>query len=187
MLFRVLVVLLTGLAGQAMCQTWQIDRGTSISVDVPWRGTSVEVRFAPPTGVIEFDPDAPQRTRATLRVDAGSATTGAAPVDALVRSEGYLATDRFQTIDFELLSLVRTSSSTADVAGRLTLRGTTLPVDFKARVLRYGPSEADPSRFEAGFDLAGVIDRRQFGSTGGLPHVAAMLPVRVRLMLSSVN
>ena len=41
------------------------------------------------------------------------------------------------------------------------------------------------ARFEAGFDLSGEIDRTRFGSTGGVPDVAAELPIRIRLLMSS--
>ena len=37
----------------------------------------------------------------------------------------------------------------------------------------------------AGFDLTGRIDRTDFGSTGGLPEVAAVLPVHIRLLMHS--
>jgi polyisoprenoid-binding protein YceI len=67
----------------------------------------------------------------------------------------------------------------------MTLRGVTRPVVFKATVFRYGPASDDPTRFEAGFDIAGVIDRTEFGSTGGLPEVPASLPVRIRLAIRS--
>ena len=52
-------------------------------------------------------------------------------------------------------------------------------------MIRYGPAQDDPDRFEAGFDLTGSIDRTAFGSTGGLPQVAAVLPVRIRLVMHS--
>lgn len=169
----------------ASAATWRIDPGTYIIADVLWRGASVAVRFPPPEGTITFDADRPELAKAELTVPARAATTGIGPVDALVRSEGYLDTDRFPRITFNLDRLVRTSSSTADVEGRMTLRGVTRPVSFRARVIRYGPSEADPSRFEAGFDLTGAIDRTEFGSTGGLPEVPARLPIRIRLLMSS--
>lgn len=87
-------------------------------------------------------------------------------------------------IDFRLTGLRQTSKQTADLTGEMTLRGVTRPVAFAAQVIRYGPA-ADPSRFEAGFDLTGRIDRTDFGSTGGLPEVAAVLPVHIRLLMHS--
>jgi len=67
----------------------------------------------------------------------------------------------------------------------MTLRGVTRPVTFQAKVFAYGPAKADPARFEAGFDLSGSVDRTAFGSTGGVPDVAAVLPVHIRLLMTS--
>ena len=184
MLLRMLAILLL-LPALASAATWRIDPGTYIIADVLWRGASVAVNFPAPQGTISFDPERPELAKAELTVAAGAATTGVGPVDALVRSEGYLDSARFPAITFNLDRLIRTSSSTADVEGRMTLRGVTRPVRFAARVVRYGPAEDDPARFEAGFDLTGAIDRTEFGSTGGLPEVPARLPIRIRLLMSS--
>ncbi len=51
--------------------------------------------------------------------------------------------------------------------------------------MRYGPSDDDPGRFEAGFHITGSIDRTAFGSTGGLPEVGPVLPVQMQLLMSS--
>jgi len=181
----VLALALLVLPGLAAAAPWRLDPGTTVAVDVRWRDSTVEVRFPTVTGSIDFDADRPERARATISVATRDATTGVAPVDALVRSPGYLAADRFPTIDFRLDRLTRTSKSTAEIVGRITLRGVTRPIGFFAEVFRYGPAEDDPSRFEAGFNLTGSIDRTAFGSTAGLPEVAAVLPVRIRLLMSS--
>ena len=180
-----LALVLALLPAAAEAAPWRLDPATSIVVDVPWQGSTVAVRFPAPTGTIEFDPDRPETARATVTVSARRATTGVAIVDALVRSADYLGTETWPEMTFRLDRLTPTSKQTAEVAGRLTLRGVTRPVAFDARVIRFGPAAGDPGRFEAGFDLAGSIDRTAFGSTGGLPEVAAVLPIRIRLLMHS--
>ncbi len=164
---------------------WKLDPATRVTTDVAWEGRTVEVRFPTLSGAIDFDQDHPERARANISVAAGDATTGVAVVDSLIRSRDYLGAAEYPTIIFQLDRLTRTSKSTAEVAGRMTLRGVTRPVTFQARVIAYGPAKTDPGRFEAGFDLSGSIDRTDFGSTGGLPEVAADLPVHIRLLMSS--
>lgn len=164
---------------------WRLDPATRIAVDVGWQGRSVELRFPRLGGSIEFDERRPETARARIVVSAAAVETGLAPVDALVRSRDYLDTAGHPEIIFELDRLEQTSRSTADIFGRITLRGVTRPVRFTATVFRYGPAESDPDRFEAGFDLTGTIDRTEFGSTGGLPDVASVLPVRIRLVMVS--
>jgi polyisoprenoid-binding protein YceI len=186
MLGRLLVlVLLPMLPVAAGAAPWALDPETEVTVEVPWHGSTVAVHFPSLSGRIDFDEAHPERAKAAITVAAGEAETGVAVVDQLVRSPGYLDAAAYPTISFALDRLTRTSKSTAEIDGRITLRGVTRPVAFQARVTRYGPSPEDPSRFEAGFELDGRIDRTEFGSTGGLPEVAAVLPVRIRLYMSS--
>lgn len=172
--------------GMAVAAAWIIDPATRVAVDVGWNGTTVEVRFTELAGTIAFDEQRPETALAEIRVAATSVETGLGIVDALVRSRDYLDASRHPEILFVLDRLERTSAQTADIGGRITMRGITRPVAFKARVTRYGPMKTDPQVFEAGFDLEGTIDRTEFGSTGGLPDVAAVLPVRISLFLRSV-
>jgi polyisoprenoid-binding protein YceI len=184
-MLRSLLLLLALVPAPGVAAPWTLDPETSVTADVGWQGRTVPVRFPGLTGEIDFDEAHPERTRATIRVPSGEATTGVAVVDQLLRSRDYLGAAQYPTITFELEALRQTSKSTAEVEGRVTLRGVTKPLNLTAEVLRYGPAADDPSRFEAGFALSGEIDRTAFGSNGGVPEVAAVLPVRIRLLMSS--
>ena len=164
---------------------WQLDPATTIAADVGWEGSNVVVRFPSFSGVIDFDEARPQNARATISVATTAATTGLPVADQLLRSRDYLDAADYPTMTFRLGSLRRTSPQTADIAGEITLRGVTRPISFTAKVVRYGPAKDDPSRFQAGFDLSGCFDRTAFGSTGGVPDVAAVLPIRIRLLMQS--
>jgi polyisoprenoid-binding protein YceI len=181
--FLALLVLLA--PGAAFAAPWRLSPETTVVVDVDWQGARIPVRFPTVAGEIEFDERDPAAARATIAVGTRDVVTGIPPADLLARSEGYLAAERFPQILFVLDRLVRTSPSTAEVSGRITFRGVTRPIGFEAVVFRFGPAADDPARFEAGFTLTGAIDRTAFGSTGGLPAVAAVLPVRIRLLMTS--
>ncbi len=180
-----LVLILALLPAAAAAAPWQLAPATTVAVDVAWQGRTVPVRFPTLAGQIDFDRDHPERAKARISVATTDATTGVGVVDQLLRSRDYLDSAQYPAISFSLDKLTQTSKSTADIAGRITLRGVTKPVAFKAQVTRYGPSKDDPDRFEAGFNLTGSIDRTAFGSTGGLPEVAAVLPVRISLLMTS--
>lgn len=180
-----LALLLCVLPVLAQAKDWTIGPETSVRVEAKWNGSTVNIRFPTLRGRIAFDETDIAGTTATIEVATGDATTGVGLVDRLVRSADYLGAERYPTITFHLDRLVQTSKSTADVSGRITLRDVTRPAAFKAVVIRYGPDPADPATFQAGFDISGQIDRTAFGSTGGLPDVAAVLPVRIRLMMSA--
>lgn len=184
-MLRVFCLVVCLVPAVAFAAPWRLLPETRVLVDVGWRGNSVEVRFPTLTGTIDFDADRPETAEATIRVAATDATTGLAPVDALLRGPAYLDAARHPTIDFHLDRLEQTSRSTADIFGRITLRGVTRPIRFDAAVVRYGPSSDDPERFEAGFDLTGELDRRAFGSVAGQPDIAVLLPIRIRLLMAS--
>ena len=184
-MLKPLLVVLALLPLPAAAAPWKLDPATTVTTDVGWEGRTVRVRFPTLSGDIEFDEAHPERARASIRAAARDATTGVAVVDSLVRSRDYLGAEQYPTITFQLDKLTQTSKSTAEIAGRMTLRGVTKPVSFQAKVFAYGPAKDDPGRFEAGFDLSGSVDRTAFGSTGGLPEVAAVLPVHIRLLMSS--
>ncbi|MSU88125.1 hypothetical protein GE300_00670 [Rhodobacteraceae bacterium 2CG4] len=167
--------------------TWEIVPGaTRVEVDVHWLGRVVTLRFDRLWGSIAFDRQRPDRARARITVDARRVSTGLAVVDAFVRGPDYLNVETYPTIGFRLDRLVRTSQSTADVLGQLTLFGITRPISLQAQVFRYGPTPGAPDRFDAGFDLTGAVDRRAFGHTTGLPQIDATLPIRIRLLMRSV-
>ena len=184
-MLKPLILILALLPLPAVAAPWKLDPGTTVTADVDWEGRVVQVRFPNLSGDIDFDASHPDQARATISVAARDATTGVAVADDLLRGRDYLGVDQYPTITFQLDKLIQTSKQTADVQGRITLRGVTRPLSFKAQVFAYGPAEDDPDRFEAGFDLSGQIDRTDFGSTGGLPYVAAVLPVHIRLLMTS--
>lgn len=180
-----LALLFALLPATAVAAPWALDPKTKVAVDVPWQGSTVTVTFPPPTGTISFDPDHPEATKATVTVSARDATTGVPLVDPVVKSADFLGAEAHPTMTFQLDRLKVLSKQAAEISGRITFRGVTKPARFDATVTNYGPAPDDPARFVAGFDLTGTLDRTEFGSTGGLPDVPAVLPVRIKLLMHS--
>ncbi len=179
------VLILALMPAAAFAAPWRLSPETKVTVEVPWHGKQVPVSFPTLTGTVDFDETHPERTKASISVATTTATTGVGVVDQLLRSRDYLDAAEYPAITFRLDKLTRTSKSTAEIVGRITLRGVTKPLALDAQVLEYGPAADDPSRFDAGFQLTGSLDRTEFGSTGGLPDVEAVLPISIRLQMSS--
>ena len=175
--FLLLPALIAG-SGAAVAETWILDPATTAEASVSWQGKPIAVRFPGLSGEVEFDSRHLDVANATLSVPTGAATTGNPIVDAMMRSPDYLDAAGHPTITFELDKLTRTSDDTADVAGRVTLRGVTRPVRLTAKVIAFGEARAD-------FAITGQIDRRDFGSTAGVPEVAAVLPLDIRLVMTA--
>jgi polyisoprenoid-binding protein YceI len=183
LLFALVLWLLPALAAAA---TWSVvEDETWVEVDVKYRGMVVTMHFDTVRGNILFDEKRPQTARASIAVGTRDVTTGFFIADRVVRSKDYLNVDQYPRVDFWLDKLVRTSDSTADIFGHVRFWDVEQPVTLKATVFRYGPNADAGGRFDAGFTLSGEIDRTEFGHTTGLPQVAAVLPIRIHLLMRS--
>ena len=157
-----------------------------VTVDVGWEGRTVPVRFPSLTGQIDFDRDHPERAQAKISVATGAATTGVARGRRAAAQQGLSRRGRVsrdhlpaRQADPDLQEHRRRRRT--DHAARRHQAGR----PSRRRSPATAPSKDDPDRFEAGFDLTGSVDRTEFGSTGGLPQVAAVLPVRIHLVMTS--
>jgi len=164
---------------------WTLDPATSVVASIGWEGKPIAVRFPGLSGEVDFDQAHLETAKATLSVPAGRATTGNPIVDTMMRGGDYLDAGGHPTITFDLDRLTKTSKDTADITGTVTLRGVTRPVHLKAKVITFGPTRDDPSLMKADFAISGEIDRRDFGSTAGIPDVSAIMPLDIRLVMTT--
>ena len=180
-------ILLILLPAFALATPWHLDPSrTSIKVKVGYAGTSgVTVDFRSIGGAIDFDEKHPETARATIKVASQNVETGLGLIDNLVRSRDYLDAKGHPHITFRLDRIEPTSGRTANIHGSITLRGVTRPITFAANVFSFGPRNNAQGVFEAGFDMTGQIDRRDFGSTAGQPQVSTVLPITIRLVMTS--
>ena len=84
-----------------------------------------------------------------------------------MRSRDYLWAERYPSITFRLDRLEQTSKQTADIVGRITLRGVTRPIAFQARCSATARPRTIPAASRPASTSSGSIDRTEFGSTGG--------------------
>lgn len=180
-----LMLLPLALPSAGAAAVWTLDPATTVSASIEWQGKPIAVHFPGLSGDVAFDAERLDGAHATLAVPAGKATTGNPIVDTMMRGSDYLDAGAHPTITFELEKLTKTSKDTADVAGTVTLRGVTKPVQLKAKVMAFGPTKDDPGLMKADFAISGQIDRRDFGSAAGVPEVSAVLPLDIRLVLTT--
>ncbi len=162
---------------------WVINHEASqVTFKVGYRnGTQLNVVFPDYDGQIDFDPRHPENAAALITVQTSSADSRLAQVDSLIRSADYLDSIGFPTITFDLTGLKKTSLSTADLDGMITVRGITQPIHLKANVYKFDPFADDPSKRVAAFEILGTLDRTDFGSTAGAPEIETLLPIRILL------
>ena len=149
--------------------------------------SSVHGQFRKFDAEIDFDPGNVEATRVTFTIDADSVDTFWDARDKHVRSKDFLDVKNHPQITFASTDVVPTGSDTADITGNLTIRGTTLPVTFNAKLNKLGPSPFNPNQTIAGFTVTGDIDRTKFGVSYAAPAVSAIIPIRIELEMSPAN
>ena len=160
----VLTMLIGCYATQATAEKWEIDTAHSnVGFSVRHFFTSVQGRFNNFEGMIDFDPNNPQKLEVKGTVMAASINTNEAERDEHLRSADFFDVEKYPTLAFESTELKEWSGKKGKLAGKLTLHGTTRPVVLDVAYLGRGP---DPwGNVLAGFRATLAIDRNDYGLT----------------------
>lgn len=168
---------------RALTGEWTIDRPHSrIGFSVRHAMvTTVRGAFGDYDSSLYFDGARPSESRAEIVIRIDSVDTGVEQRDAHLVGGDFFDARRYPEMSFRSTSTVHEGGETFRMAGDLTIRGVTRPVELQ---LDYLGSVVDPFGFErAGFDGTTTIDRRDWGlvynqrlETGG-----AMVSEKVRL------
>lgn len=118
---------------------------------------------------LQFDKDNVEKSSVSATIGATSFDTGYPgkdkDFDAEIASDLIMKAAQFPTITFQSTAVRRTSPTTADITGNLTMMGVTRPVTLSAT---YNGSMASHPFVKVpaiGFSAKGVIDRTDFGNT----------------------
>ena len=129
------------------------------------------------TGRISVDLAHPGKSSVTFHVQSGSVDVGSASFDDYLRSDAFLNSSRFPSIDFVSNSVAKIDDHTVRVNGELTLLGVTRPLSVDVAVEREGAGGAQKLAFLAKTN----INRLEFGMNSGFPLVSR----DVQLVISS--
>lgn len=114
------------------------------------------------SGTFQLDPVHAERSSVTFSVASGSVATGIAPLDSLLRSSAVFDTADHPDIRFTSTAVRRTSETTVEMDGLLTLKGQTLAEHFTVTLT--GHSDGRPA-----FHVVGRVARSAFGMSIGRP------------------
>ena len=127
-------------------------------------------------GRISVDFAHPDRSSVSFHVQSRSVDVGSASFDDYLRSDAFLNSTRFPSIDFVSHSVSKVDDHTVRVNGQLTLLGVTRPLTVDVAV------EREPGGGQRLAFLAKTnIDRLEFGMNSGFPLVSR----DVELVISS--
>ncbi|MEU6657767.1 YceI family protein [Streptomyces sp. NPDC046821] len=168
---------------RALTGHWTIDRPHSrIGFSVRHAMvTTVRGAFLDYDSSMYFDGARPSASRAEIVIRIGSVDTGVEQRDAHLVSADFFDARQHPEMSFRSTSTAHAGGETFLMAGDLTIRGVTRPVELQ---LDYLGSVVDPFGYErAGFDGTTTIDRKDWGLVYNqrLEAGGAMVSEKVRL------
>jgi polyisoprenoid-binding protein YceI len=178
----IVLALLTVAAGTAQAQsaTYAIDpTHTFVTFEAKHFNTStLRGRFEKKEGAVVFDRKA-KTGKAEITIDAGSISTGVAPLDGHLKSKDFFNAGTTPTVKFVSDQFTFEGDKVSAVGGQLTMLGKTLPVTLKATNFNCYQNPL-LKREVCGGDFETTIARSQWGMTYGLDYG---IPDNVRLLV----
>jgi polyisoprenoid-binding protein YceI len=126
-------------------------------------------------GRVVVDLDHPTQSRVTFHLQAQSVDVGSAAFSDYLRSEAFLNTAQFPTIDFASTSVEKIDDHKVRVAGNLSLLGVTRPINVDVDVSKQDAG----GRMHLSFTAAATIDRLEFGMNSGYPVISRVLSLTI--------
>lgn len=114
-------------------------------------------------GTIEADGNNFEEASAHFEADIASISTNNEDRDEHLKSEDFFDAEHYPKLTFDSTSFEKVGDSKYKLTGDLTIRDTTQPVTLD--VTHGGTVEDAYGNTKAGFEISGVIDRKEFGLT----------------------
>jgi polyisoprenoid-binding protein YceI len=136
----------------------------SLTAKVSHMGLSLfTLRFDSLDARYDYDPAAPESTKLSVTVDAGSMDVGDPKLGARFAKE-FLGADRYPQISFVSTGIQRIDANHGLVAGDLTLNGVTKPVSLDVTFNGCGPGLLGFGGYRMGYSAVADIKRSDFDS-----------------------
>lgn len=146
--------------------------------------STVTGQFKDFSATLESDGDNFEGAKATFSAKIDSISTNNNDRDGHLKSADFFDAANYPILDFESEKFIKTGSSTYDIIGKLSMRGTTREITLKAE---FGGIMTDPyGNTKAGFEIEGRINRKDFGLNWSAVTEAGGVVVsdEVRLLLN---
>jgi polyisoprenoid-binding protein YceI len=159
---HVLIALLVT-AAPAAAQTWQIDTAHSRAQFTVRHLMISDIRgdFGAVTGSVDYDGKDLTKAKVNATIDVKSITTRVEKRDEHLKSDDFLDVANHPTMTFVSTAITPKGSGKYNMAGNLTIRGTTKPVVFELTAPS-GPITTRGST-KIGASASGKINRKDFG------------------------
>lgn len=155
--FFTCALLLTGSVAVAAPQQFKVDSAhTAVRFKISHIGFSwIHGRFNDVSGRFTYDPENPGNSSARFTIQIASIDTGHAERDKHLRGEDLFAVGEYPTAAFVSTGYEKTGEDKAILAGKLTIKGVTHPVEFQVTELA---ARTDPwGNFRRGFNARTTV------------------------------
>ena len=135
------------LTGVAFAQAKVIPAQSQIAFAIKEMGVPVEGRFGKWTADIAFDPKKPETGKVAFTIATASASLGAPETDAEVPKAEWFNVAKFPNATFASTAIKAKGGGKFDVAGKLTIKGTTKDVVVPIALTQAGPATTATGAF----------------------------------------
>ena len=181
---RTAIVLAAGLVAAGLAAAQQVvPAQSSIAFTTKQMGVPVEGQFAKWTADIAFDPKKPEAGKVGFTIAANSATFGVKETDSEMPKPAWFNAAKFPTATFASTAIKAKGAGHFDVAGKLTVKGTTKDVVVPIALAQAGPTTTATGQF--------TIKRNDFkigeGEWTDTSQLADEVLVKFKIALSGVG
>ncbi len=147
--FRTAFVLAASLAlsGAAFAQAQVVPAQSQITFAIKEMGVPVEGKFAKWTADIAFDPKKPETGKVAFTIATGSATFGVPETDVEVPKATWFNVAKFPNATFTSTAIKAKGGGKFDVAGKLSVKGTTKDIVVPIALAQAGPATTATGAF----------------------------------------
>ena len=104
-------------------------------------------RFTKVSGIVDYNPAAPEKSKVRASIAAASLSTGEAFVDSQLKGASFFNVEASPVISFRSVAVKSHSPTAADLSGEITINGITKPVTLKVSL---APHDDPALKFSAG-------------------------------------
>ncbi len=136
-----------GAGGAAFAQAKVVPAQSQIGFSIKEMGVGVDGKFSRWTADIAFDPKKPEAGKVAFTIATGSATFGAPETDAEVPKPEWFNVAKFPNATFASTTIKPKGGGKFDVAGKLTVKGTTRDIVVPIALTQAGPATTATGAF----------------------------------------
>lgn len=115
------------------------------------------------SGSVSFEEDKLEDASVTFEIDVNSVDTNQEQRDGHLKSADFFDVENYPVISFSSTSFKKIKGDVYKLEGNLTMKGVTRAVEVEAE---FGGTEKDAyGNTKMGFEITGVINRKEFGLT----------------------